>query len=129
MAREVHPGLHTLDLMRPEGCRQILDAIEAAGVQSVKIRSPLTCELQDGICVQCYGRDLARGTQENTGEAVGMLKVGDVRRTGPPSTSLLPFWFSVRQHLLRLGKIIDKMNPINLATTHETFYEIPSCRR
>ncbi len=39
-----------------------VDAVEAAGVKTVKIRSALTCETQNGICGKCYGRDLARGT-------------------------------------------------------------------
>jgi DNA-directed RNA polymerase subunit beta' len=42
------------------------DAVEAAGVQSVRIRSPLTCESEEGVCAMCYGRDLARGTIVNT---------------------------------------------------------------
>ena len=47
--------------------------IDDAKVQSIKVRSPLTCEAEDGICTQCYGRDLARGTQVNIGEAVGVI--------------------------------------------------------
>ena len=61
------------------------DAIEEAGVQTVHIRSPLTCELQDGVCVQCYGRDLARGTQVNEGEAVGIIAAQSI---GEPGTQL-----------------------------------------
>ena len=48
-------------------------AIEAASIQSVRIRSALTCEVQTGICGVCYGRDLARGTPVNKGEAVGVI--------------------------------------------------------
>ncbi|MFV2093847.1 MAG: hypothetical protein ACC634_12255, partial [Hyphomicrobiales bacterium] len=59
--------------------------IEAAKVQSVKIRSPLTCEAEDGICAQCYGRDLARGTQVNVGEAVGIIAAQSI---GEPGTQL-----------------------------------------
>jgi len=44
-----------------------------AGIQEVKIRSALTCELVNGICGKCYGRDLARGTPVNHGEAVGVI--------------------------------------------------------
>ena len=39
----------------------------------MKIRSPLTCEAKEGICGVCYGRDLARGTPVNMGEAVGVV--------------------------------------------------------
>ena len=45
--------------------------IEAAEVQVAKIRSPLVCEAEQGVCATCYGRDLARGTPVNIGEAVG----------------------------------------------------------
>jgi len=44
-----------------------VDAIQQAGIQEVKIRSALTCELVNGICGKCYGRDLARGTPVNHG--------------------------------------------------------------
>ncbi len=60
-------------------------AIEAAGVMTVKIRSPLTCELQDGVCATCYGRDLARGTRVNVGEAVGIIAAQSI---GEPGTQL-----------------------------------------
>ncbi|TVQ56617.1 MAG: DNA-directed RNA polymerase subunit beta', partial [Rhodobacteraceae bacterium] len=60
-------------------------AIEAAGVLSVYIRSPLTCALKDGICGQCYGRDLARGTRVNIGEAVGIIAAQSI---GEPGTQL-----------------------------------------
>jgi DNA-directed RNA polymerase subunit beta' len=60
-------------------------ALEEAGVASVYIRSALTCELQDGICAACYGRDLARGTPVNTGEAVGIIAAQSI---GEPGTQL-----------------------------------------
>ncbi|MDP6563061.1 MAG: hypothetical protein QF377_04765, partial [Candidatus Thalassarchaeum sp.] len=44
-----------------------------ASVESVKIRSVLTCESKVGACATCYGRDLARGTRVNVGEAVGVI--------------------------------------------------------
>jgi DNA-directed RNA polymerase subunit beta' len=49
------------------------DIIDKAGVQSVKVRSVLTCEANTGVCGACYGRDLARGTPVNIGEAVGVI--------------------------------------------------------
>ena len=51
----------------------------------MQIRSPLTCEAEDGICAQCYGRDLARGTQVNPGEAVGIIAAQSI---GEPGTQL-----------------------------------------
>ena len=61
------------------------DEIEQAGVQSVRIRSALTCESEDGICALCYGRDLARGTLVNIGEAVGIIAAQSI---GEPGTQL-----------------------------------------
>ncbi|CUU17530.1 DNAdirected RNA polymerase beta subunit EC 2776 CDS [Bradyrhizobium sp.] len=62
-----------------------LDAIHQGGVQEVKIRSALTCELVNGICGMCYGRDLARGTPVNHGEAVGVIAAQSI---GEPGTQL-----------------------------------------
>ena len=61
------------------------DAIEAAGIQSTRIRSPLTCEAEEGVCSMCYGRDLARGTIVNQGEAVGIIAAQSI---GEPGTQL-----------------------------------------
>ena len=61
------------------------DAIEEAAVQSARIRSPLTCEAEDGVCAMCYGRDLARGTMVNEGEAVGIIAAQSI---GEPGTQL-----------------------------------------
>jgi DNA-directed RNA polymerase subunit beta' len=61
------------------------DAIEAAGVQSMRVRSPLTCEAEEGVCAMCYGRDLARGTRVNIGEAVGIIAAQSI---GEPGTQL-----------------------------------------
>ncbi|HWW58580.1 MAG TPA: DNA-directed RNA polymerase subunit beta', partial [Sphingopyxis sp.] len=59
--------------------------IEDAEVQSVKIRSPLVCEAVLGVCGKCYGRDLARGTPVNIGEAVGVIAAQSI---GEPGTQL-----------------------------------------
>ncbi|MFZ7091705.1 DNA-directed RNA polymerase subunit beta' [Primorskyibacter sp. 2E233] len=64
---------------------RMADAIEEAGVQSMRIRSPLTCEAEEGVCATCYGRDLARGTKVNTGEAVGIIAAQSI---GEPGTQL-----------------------------------------
>ncbi|NLF55575.1 MAG: DNA-directed RNA polymerase subunit beta', partial [Thauera phenolivorans] len=55
------------------------------GVQTVRIRSALTCEAEDGVCALCYGRDLARGTLVNIGEAVGIIAAQSI---GEPGTQL-----------------------------------------
>jgi DNA-directed RNA polymerase subunit beta' len=64
---------------------EALDAIEAAGVDEVKVRTPLTCATRFGICARCYGRDLGRGGLVNTGEAVGVIAAQSI---GEPGTQL-----------------------------------------
>jgi DNA-directed RNA polymerase subunit beta' len=59
--------------------------IENAGVISVWVRSVLTCKARHGVCVRCYGRDLARGTLVNIGEAVGVIAAQSI---GEPGTQL-----------------------------------------
>ncbi|MBU1573687.1 MAG: DNA-directed RNA polymerase subunit beta' [Alphaproteobacteria bacterium] len=61
------------------------DLIEAAGIASMRMRSPLTCEAEEGVCAMCYGRDLARGTMVNQGEAVGIIAAQSI---GEPGTQL-----------------------------------------
>jgi len=63
----------------------VVDAIEAAGIDEVKVRTPLTCETRYGLCAQCYGRDLARGSLVNVGEAVGVIAAQSI---GEPGTQL-----------------------------------------
>jgi DNA-directed RNA polymerase subunit beta' len=62
-----------------------IDAIERAGIDVVPIRSVLTCEARVGVCGKCYGRDLARGTVVNIGEAVGVIAAQSI---GEPGTQL-----------------------------------------
>ncbi|HEX8660420.1 MAG TPA: DNA-directed RNA polymerase subunit beta', partial [Brevundimonas sp.] len=63
----------------------LIDKIEKAGVTSVKVRSVLVCEAETGVCAACYGRDLARGTRVNIGEAVGVIAAQSI---GEPGTQL-----------------------------------------
>ena len=58
----------------------LVEKIENAGIEKVKIRSVLTCQSQRGICATCYGRDLARGHLVNLGEAVGVIAAQSNRR-------------------------------------------------
>jgi len=62
-----------------------IEDIERAGIDSVQIRSVLTCETGTGVCAKCYGRDLARGTNVNIGEAVGVIAAQSI---GEPGTQL-----------------------------------------
>ncbi len=61
------------------------EKIEAAHIQKVRVRSVLSCELPEGVCGKCYGRDLARGTPVNIGEAVGVIAAQSI---GEPGTQL-----------------------------------------
>ncbi len=61
------------------------DLINTCGVATIRIRSPLTCEAEEGVCAMCYGRDLARGTLVNIGEAVGIIAAQSI---GEPGTQL-----------------------------------------
>ncbi|MCB0342877.1 MAG: DNA-directed RNA polymerase subunit beta' [Pseudobdellovibrionaceae bacterium] len=60
-------------------------AIDEAGIEKVMIRSTLTCRTRRGVCVKCYGRDLARGSTVNLGEAVGIIAAQSI---GEPGTQL-----------------------------------------
>ena len=64
---------------------RLADAVDVAGLQVARIRSPLTCEAEEGVCALCYGRDLSRGTIVNSGEAVGIIAAQSI---GEPGTQL-----------------------------------------
>lgn len=68
------------------------DLLEKNDVFSVNIRSPLVCEAKEGLCAACYGRDLARGTLVNIGEAVGIIAAQSI---GEPGTQLTMRTFHV----------------------------------
>ncbi|MBI1366420.1 MAG: DNA-directed RNA polymerase subunit beta' [Alphaproteobacteria bacterium] len=61
------------------------EEIEGAGIQKVRVRSVLTCDSKVGVCAKCYGRDLARGSHVNIGEAVGVIAAQSI---GEPGTQL-----------------------------------------
>ncbi len=63
----------------------LIDDLELAGVDEVKVRTALTCATRFGLCAKCYGRDLGRGGQINTGEAVGIIAAQSI---GEPGTQL-----------------------------------------
>jgi DNA-directed RNA polymerase subunit beta' len=62
-----------------------VEAVETAGLDSIRVRSVLTCRSVNGVCARCYGRDLARGTPVNMGEAVGVIAAQSI---GEPGTQL-----------------------------------------
>ncbi|MDR7096947.1 DNA-directed RNA polymerase subunit beta' [Hydrogenophaga laconesensis] len=82
----IHP--ETRQVLVPAGellDEDLLDTLEAAAVDEVKVRTALTCETRFGICAKCYGRDLGRGGLVNIGEAVGVIAAQSI---GEPGTQL-----------------------------------------
>ena len=77
-----------------------VDVIEEANIQSIRIRSILTCEAANGVCAACYGRDLARGTPVNMGEAVGVIAAQSI---GEPGTQLTMRTF----HIGGTAQVVD----------------------
>ena len=78
----------TGDIMFPANTyidEDIAKVIDESGLQDARVRSALTCETTSGICATCYGRDLARGTKVNMGEAVGVIAAQSI---GEPGTQL-----------------------------------------
>ncbi|HBG02042.1 MAG TPA: DNA-directed RNA polymerase subunit beta', partial [Firmicutes bacterium] len=63
----------------------LAQSIERAGIREAKIRSVLVCETRHGVCVRCYGRNLANGTLVDVGEAVGIVAAQSI---GEPGTQL-----------------------------------------
>ena len=81
-----HPDTGEIIVKRgKEVTEDLAEKIESAHVQKVRVRSVLTCELPEGVCGKCYGRDLARGTSVNIGEAVGVIAAQSI---GEPGTQL-----------------------------------------
>jgi DNA-directed RNA polymerase subunit beta' len=70
----------------------LVEKIESAGVEKVRIRSVLTCQTRRGICVLCYGRDLSRGRMVSIGETVGVIAAQSI---GEPGTQLTMRTFHV----------------------------------
>ena len=99
------------DVVDPEGevivkagneiMEEDVERIEAAGIAEIRIRSVLTCETKFGVCGKCYGRDLARGTPVNMGEAVGVIAAQSI---GEPGTQLTMRTF----HIGGTAQVLDE---------------------
>ncbi|MCY4321300.1 MAG: DNA-directed RNA polymerase subunit beta' [Bdellovibrionaceae bacterium] len=63
----------------------VVEKINQAGIEKVKIRSTLTCQTKDGVCIKCYGRDLGLGRTVTIGETVGIIAAQSI---GEPGTQL-----------------------------------------
>ena len=97
--------------------------IENAGIDKVKIRSVLTCQTRRGICVQCYGRDLARGYVVNIGEAVGVIAAQSI---GEPGTQLTMRTF----HIGGVGQVrIQSSNLESRSTGIVSFENVQSVEK
>ncbi len=71
---------------------ELVEKLDSVGVESMLIRSVLTCEAEEGVCAACYGRDLAHGTPVSIGEAVGVIAAQSI---GEPGTQLTMRTFHV----------------------------------
>jgi len=91
-----------------------MELIDEAKVQAIKIRSVLTCESRSGVCGKCYGRDLARGTEVNLGEAVGVLAAQSI---GEPGTQLTMRTFHI-------GGTAQVVNESFIESNHEGIVKI-----
>ena len=120
-----------LDICHPETGKLIVEqdqeitedaaeAIEAAGIESVAIRSVMTCHSKTGVCAKCYGRNLATGEAVNIGEAVGITAAQSI---GEPGTQLTMRTFhtggvagsDITHGLPRVEELFEARKPKGLA--------------
>ena len=90
------------------------EKLEQANIQELQIRSVLTCDSRQGVCAKCYGRDLARGTPVNHGEAVGVIAAQSI---GEPGTQLTMRTFHI-------GGTAQVMQQSLIESNHEGQIEI-----
>ncbi len=103
---------------------QVADKIIAAGITKVPIRTVLTCKTEHGVCVKCYGRNLATGFVVEIGEAVGIMAAQSI---GEPGTQLTMRTFNtggvagddITQGLPRVQELFEARNPKGKATISE----------
>ena len=103
----------------------LADKIVSAGVESVEIRSLLSCKARNGVCRKCYGRNLATGNMVELGEAVGIMAAQSI---GEPGTQLTMRTFhtggvaggdDITQGLPRVQELFEARNPKGKATIAE----------
>ncbi|MBI4513964.1 MAG: DNA-directed RNA polymerase subunit beta', partial [Gemmatimonadetes bacterium] len=98
------------------------EAIEEAGIQSVKIRSVLTCEARRGICRKCYGRNLATMELVDLGEAVGILAAQSI---GEPGTQLTLRTFHIGGTAARIAAQTQRKSKIDGRLRFERLTWVP----
>ena len=99
-------------MINEESAKAIVDA----GIEEVEIRSLFGCETKDGVCVRCYGRNLATGKEVQVGEAVGIMAAQSI---GEPGTQLTMRTFhtggvagsDITQGLPRVQELFEARNP------------------
>lgn len=102
----------------------IIDRIDEAGIKEVNIRSVLTCRSRFGVCIKCYGRNLATGKLVDVGEAVGIIAAQSI---GEPGTQLTMRTFhtggvagdDITQGLPRVEELFEARKPKGQATVSE----------
>ncbi len=99
------------------------DAIEAAGIQVVKIRSVLTCESKRGLCRMCYGRNLATMQLVDIGEAVGILAAQSI---GEPGTQLTLRTFHIGGTAVRIAAQTQRRSKIDGIASLERVTTVPT---
>ncbi|MBQ2455394.1 MAG: DNA-directed RNA polymerase subunit beta', partial [Firmicutes bacterium] len=109
------------------------EAIEAAGIESVKIRSVMTCKSEHGVCARCYGRNLATGEPVTIGEAVGIIAAQSI---GEPGTQLTMRNFhsggislagsDITQGLPRVEELFEARRPKGMAEICEADGQVVS---
>lgn len=108
------------ELVTDDTARKVIDA----GVQSVRIRSVLSCRTQHGVCINCYGLNLATGKMVEIGEAVGIIAAQSI---GEPGTQLTMRTFhtggvagdDITQGLPRIQELFEARNPKGQAVITE----------
>ena len=120
-----HP--ETGELLVEQDCEiteEVAEALEAAGIESVAIRSVMTCHSKTGVCAKCYGRNLATGESVNIGEAVGITAAQSI---GEPGTQLTMRTFhtggvagsDITHGLPRVEELFEARKPKGLAVICE----------
>ena len=113
---------------------KIAKAIEKAGIKKVEIRSLFTCETKDGVCVHCYGKNLATGKLVEVGEAVGVMAAQSI---GEPGTQLTMRTFhtggvaggDITQGLPRVAELFEARNPKGEALISEIAGKVTSIKQ
>jgi DNA-directed RNA polymerase subunit beta' len=105
------------------------DALEARGIKSVKVRTVIECEAENGVCARCYGVNLATGDTVSIGEAVGVIAAQSI---GEPGTQLTMRTFhtggvagdDITQGLPRVEELFEARRPKKVSILSETDGEV-----